>query len=66
MASSRHVLDDFAELERYRCSGKAPKIEGRSMTMFLSENVKQLLLPCPVTDTAVMWNIKQNHESRRK
>ena len=38
MASSRHVLDDFAELLKYNAVvEKAPKIEGRSMTMFLSE-----------------------------
>ena len=38
MASSRHVLDDFAELlADVATVEKAPKIEGRSMTMFLSE-----------------------------
>ena len=42
MASSRHVLDDFAkQLEDVATDiavvEKAPKIEGRSMTMFLSE-----------------------------
>lgn len=38
MASSRHVLDDFAELLKdIAVVEKAPKIEGRSMTMFLSE-----------------------------
>ena len=38
MASSRHVLDDFAELLKDIAEvEKAPKIEGRSMTMFLSE-----------------------------
>ena len=38
MASSRHVLDDFAELlTDIAVVEKAPKIEGRSMTMFLSE-----------------------------
>ena len=38
MASSRHVLDDFAEhLADVAVVEKAPKIEGRSMTMFLSE-----------------------------
>ena len=37
-ASSRHVLDDFAELLKdIAVVEKAPKIEGRSMTMFLSE-----------------------------
>ena len=38
MASSRHVLDDFAELlTDIAVVENAPKIEGRSMTMFLSE-----------------------------
>ena len=38
MASSRHVLDDFAELlADVATVEKAPKIEGRSMTMFLTE-----------------------------
>ena len=38
MASSKHVLDDFAEhLADVTVVEKAPKIEGRSMTMFLSE-----------------------------
>ena len=38
MASSKHVLDDFAEhLADVAVVEKAPKIEGRSMTMFLSE-----------------------------
>ena len=38
MASSRHVLDDFAALlEDIATVEKAPKIEGRSMTMFLTE-----------------------------
>ena len=38
MASSRHVLDDFAELlADVATVEKAPKIEGRRMTMFLSE-----------------------------
>lgn len=38
MASSRHVLDDFAEfLADIATVEKAPKVEGRSMTMFLSE-----------------------------
>ena len=38
MASSKHVLDDFAEmLADIAVVDKAPKVEGRSMTMFLSE-----------------------------
>ena len=38
MASSKHVLDDFAELlADVATVEKAPKIEGRSMTMFLTE-----------------------------
>ena len=38
MASSKHVLDDFAELlADVAVVEKAPKVEGRSMTMFLSE-----------------------------
>ena len=38
MSSSKHVLDDFAELlTDIAVVEKAPKIEGRSMTMFLSE-----------------------------
>lgn len=38
MASSKHVLDDFAELlADVATVEKAPKVEGRSMTMFLSE-----------------------------
>ena len=38
MASSKHVLDEFAEqLTDVAVVEKAPKIEGRSMTMFLSE-----------------------------
>ena len=38
MQASRHVLDDFAkELSDVAVVDKAPKIEGRSMTMFLSE-----------------------------
>ena len=37
MASSKHVLDDFAEhLADVAVVEKAPKIEGRSMTMFLA------------------------------
>ena len=36
--AARHVLDDFAELlADVATVEKAPKIEGRSMTMFLSE-----------------------------
>lgn len=38
MSNSKHVLDDFAEqLADIAVVDKAPKIEGRSMTMFLSE-----------------------------
>lgn len=38
MQASRHVLDDFAkELSDVAVVDKAPKIEGRSMTIFLSE-----------------------------
>ena len=38
MSSSKHVLDDFVELlTDIAVVEKAPKIEGRSMTMFLSE-----------------------------
>ena len=38
MSSSKHVLDDFTELlTDIAVVEKAPKIEGRSMTMFLSE-----------------------------
>ena len=38
MQASRHVLDDFAkELSDVAVVDKAPKIEGRSMTMILSE-----------------------------
>ena len=38
MASSKHVLDDFADLlSDIATVEKAPKIEGRSMTMFLTE-----------------------------
>ena len=38
MSNSKHVLDDFAELlTDIAVVEKAPKIEGRSMTMFLSE-----------------------------
>lgn len=38
MASSKHILDDFAEALSDICVvEKAPKVEGRSMTMFLTE-----------------------------
>lgn len=38
MASSKHILDDFAEaLSDISVVEKAPKVEGRSMTMFLTE-----------------------------
>ena len=38
MANSRHVLDDFAELlADVATVEKAPKVVGRSMTMFLTE-----------------------------
>ncbi len=38
MQSSRHILDDFAkELSDIAVMEKAPKVEGRSMTMFLTE-----------------------------
>ena len=38
MNSSRHILDDFAEsLSDISVVEKAPKVEGRSMTMFLTE-----------------------------
>ena len=38
MASSKHILDDFAEhLSDVATVEKAPKVEGRSMTMFLTE-----------------------------
>lgn len=38
MASSKHILDDFAEaLKDVANVDKAPKVEGRSMTMFLTE-----------------------------
>ena len=37
MASSKHILDDFAAaLEEVATVEKAPKVEGRSMTMFLA------------------------------
>lgn len=38
MNSSRHILDDFASsLSDIAVVEKAPKVEGRSMTMFLTE-----------------------------
>lgn len=38
MGSSKHILDDFAEkLSDISIVEKLPKIEGRSMTMFLTE-----------------------------
>ena len=38
MANSKHILDDFAEnLSDVATLEKAPKVEGRSMTMFLAE-----------------------------
>ena len=38
MNSSKHILDDFAEnLADVATVEKAPKVEGRSMTMFLTE-----------------------------
>ena len=38
VSSSKHILDDFAErLSDIAVIEKAPKMEGRSMTMFLSE-----------------------------
>lgn len=38
MGSSRHILTDFAEeLSDIAVIEKAPKVEGRSMTMFLTE-----------------------------
>ncbi len=38
MNSSKHILDDFAEsLSGIAMVEKAPKVEGRSMTMFLTE-----------------------------
>ncbi|MCR5399845.1 MAG: translation initiation factor IF-3 [Lachnospiraceae bacterium] len=37
MQSSKHILDDFAEaLNEIAVVEKAPKVEGRSMTMFLT------------------------------
>ena len=38
MQKSRHILDDFAEmLADIAVIEKAPKVEGRTMTMFLTE-----------------------------
>ena len=38
MANSKHILDDFAQnLSDVATLEKAPKVEGRSMTMFLTE-----------------------------
>ncbi len=38
MANSKHILDDFAEALSVICVvEKAPKVEGRSMSMFLTE-----------------------------
>ena len=38
MANSKHIVDDFAEsLAEVAVVEKAPKVEGRSMTMFLAE-----------------------------
>ena len=38
MAKSKHILDEFAEaMADIAIIEKAPKVEGRSMTMFLSE-----------------------------
>lgn len=38
MNNSKHILDDFAEaLSEIAVVEKAPKVEGRSMTMFLTE-----------------------------
>ena len=38
MANSKHILDDFAEALSDICVvEKVPKVEGRSMTMFLTE-----------------------------
>ncbi len=43
MQSSRHILDDFArELGDIASVEKAPKVEGRTMTMFLSEKRSSL------------------------
>ena len=41
MAQSKHILDDFAEaLADISVVDKEPKVEGRSMTMFLAEKKK--------------------------
>ncbi len=41
MAQSKHILDDFAEaLADVAAIDKEPKVEGRSMTMFLVEKKK--------------------------
>lgn len=41
MNASKHILDDFAEsLSDVAIVEKAPKVEGRSMTMFLTEKRK--------------------------
>ena len=38
MQTSKHILDDFAQmLSDVAVVEKAPKVEGRSMTMFLTE-----------------------------
>ena len=38
MSASKHVLDDFADmLKEVANVEKAPKVEGRSMTMFLAQ-----------------------------
>ena len=38
MANSKHILDDFAEeLSEIAVIEKAPKVEGRSMTMVLTQ-----------------------------
>ena len=38
MANSKHILDDVAQqLSDIAVVEKAPKVEGRSMTMFLTE-----------------------------
>lgn len=38
MNTSKHILDDFAQaLSDIAVMDKAPKVEGRSMTMFLAE-----------------------------
>ena len=38
MTSSKHILDDFAEaMAEVAVVEKAPKVEGRAMTMFLAE-----------------------------